>query len=105
MQLDRNIEGNEGKGKYALIKMREIPGNPQTPEELAQAIVENPQCIDFGTLGSDSEFFLIRLKDRYAEPALRAYAKAAQLLDRQWGNAVMDMANRAASHPGRRSPD
>ena len=69
MKLDRNTNPT-GKGKYAIIKMREIPGDPRTPEDLAEAIKVNPQCVDFGEEGTDSEFFVIRLKDLYAEHAL-----------------------------------
>lgn len=105
MRLDRNIN-DDGKGKYALILMREIPGNPTTPEELAQAIVENPQCIDFGSRGSDSEYFLIRLKDKYAPAALNAYAEAAKDDDNEeWGFQVQGMAHRAEKHPGKKTPD
>ncbi len=43
MKLDRN-EGATGKGKYALIKLREIPGNPRTPEDMAAAILDHPEC-------------------------------------------------------------
>lgn len=104
MELDRNIN-QDGKGKYALIKMREIPGNPTTPEELAAAILENPQCVDWGSKGSDSEFFLLRLKDKYAEPALLAYADAAADEDGVWSRRIYAMADRAANHPNKKSPD
>lgn len=105
MRLDRNTNGN-GKGKYALIKLREIPGNPSTPEELAAAILANPACVDWGERHSDGEFFLIRLKDRFAPPALHAYSKAAAEggLD-QFSLDVYAMALRAENHPGKKTPD
>jgi hypothetical protein len=31
MKLDRNIKGNEGRGKYALVKLRQALGQA-TPE-------------------------------------------------------------------------
>lgn len=104
MDLDRNVNQN-GKGKYALIKLREIPGKPQTPEELAAAILENPQCVDWGARQSDSEFFLLRLKDKYAERALAAYANAALEDDKEWAMQVRALAARAGCHPGKKVPD
>jgi len=77
MRLDRNLN-KDGKGKYALIKLRAIPGNPSTPEELAAAILAHPECVDWGERHSDSEFFVLRLKDKYAAPALLAYSNGAQ---------------------------
>lgn len=104
MQLDRDINPS-GKGKYALIKLRDIPGDPRTPEELAAAILRNPECVDFGTKGSDSEFFPIRLKDAFAPAALRSYAGAAQIHDGEYASEVMLMADRAECHTGRKLPD
>lgn len=104
MKLDRN-ECTTGKGKYALIKLREIPGDPRTPEELAEAIITNPECVDWGLKGSDSEFFLLRLKDKYAPHALHAYASAAAEDDEEWGMQVAQMAARAEHHPGKKRPD
>ena len=104
MRLDRNIN-LDGKGKYALIKLREIPGFPKTSEELAQAILEYPQCVDWGIKGSDSEFMTIRLKDKYAPAALFAYAAEAAKEDPVWAYEVEDMAKRAIHHPGKKLPD
>ena len=105
MRLDRN-ENDDGKGKYALIKLRCIPGNPQTPEELAAAILAHPECVDWGIRHSDSEFFLIRLKDKYAPTALHAYANAAALDENiDWSLDVYAMAKRAERHPGQKVPD
>ena len=104
MKLDRN-EAPTGKGKYALIKLREIPGDPQTPEELAAAILAHPECVDWGTRGSDSEFFLLRLKDKYAAPALYAYADASEEDDAEWSLQIRGMAFRATRHPGKKQPD
>lgn len=104
MKLDRT-DNKDGKGKYALIKMREIPGNPRTAEELAAAILENPQCVDWGARESDSEFFLLRLKDLNAAPALFAYAESAADTDPEWSTQVYGLAKRAERHTGKKQPD
>jgi hypothetical protein len=104
MLLDRNIS-TDGKGKYALIKLREIPGTPRTPEELAAAILAHPECVDWGGKGSDSEFFLLRLKDKWSPAALRAYHEAAVAEDMDWAFQVLALAHRAETHPGRKAPD
>lgn len=75
MKLDRNINP-DGKGKYALINLRKIPTNPQTSQELAAAILLNPEAVEFGTVGTANEFWLIKLKDMYAQAALDGYASA-----------------------------
>lgn len=104
MKLDRNIN-DTGKGKYALVLLRSIPGDPRTPEELAAAILEHPECVDFGAKGSDGEFFVLRLKDRYTPAALHAYANAAADDDEEWAMQVAQMAARAEHHPGQKAPD
>lgn len=45
MKLDRNINPS-GKGKYTVINMRKIPSFPQNAQELAAAILANPECVD-----------------------------------------------------------
>jgi hypothetical protein len=87
MKLDRNINP-DGKGKYALIKLR-----------------EKPFVVDFGDT-PDSDFFVIRLKDKYAAPALLAYSLAAREDgDIEWADEVFRLAEKAANHPGKRKPD
>lgn len=105
MKLDRNINPT-GKGKYAVINMRKIPGYPGTPEELAAAILANPECVEWGHVGAEDEFWLIKLKDRYAEPSLRSYATAAQKDDPEYAEQVFALANRAGlNSPFCKSPD
>lgn len=108
MILDRD-ENNTGKGKYALIKLREIdissaPFGSRMPAFI-NAIRDNPSVLDFGLEGSDSEFFVIRLKDKYAAPALEAYAEAAMKDDPAWGMSVYSLAAKAKAHPGKKQPD
>lgn len=49
----------------------------------------------FGEVGAPNEFFLIKLKDRYSEAALRAYADAAHPNDHEYAAAIAEMAQRA----------
>ena len=105
MELDRDSNTN-GKGKYALIKLREIEGFPQTKEKLSQSVADNPDCIDFGFKGDDSEFFVIRLKDKHATKALIAYLNSVlDDGDLQFANSMYDMINRAMNHKNKKTPD
>lgn len=108
MKLDRNIN-ESGKGKYALINLRKIPSDPRTAEELAAAIIANPECVEFGMVGSPDEFWVIKLKDRYASRALIGYAKAVDLDpegDEEYGCEVERLANRSGlAHPLCKRPD
>jgi hypothetical protein len=73
MKLDRNIT-NPRRGKYALIKLRESRLTPELccgPDE----IMVETNAIDFGDT-DDSDFFVIRLKDKFSGGALRGYANA-----------------------------
>ena len=56
MKLDRNVNQN-GRGKYALINLR-------------------TNKIEWGEVGSDDEFFVIKLKDRFSKGALKGYRQA-----------------------------
>ncbi len=94
MKLDRNINPS-GKGKYAVINLRKIPGDPRTPQELAAAILANPECVEFGAVGSQDEFFLIKLKDRYARGPLLRYAAEAYMDDPEYAAEVDAMSSRA----------
>jgi hypothetical protein len=109
MDLDRNLN-SDGKGKYALINLRKLDGNPQTAEEVAAAILRNPEAVEFGNVGTESEFFVIKLKDIHADAALRAYAD--DVLDngkpehQTYAGQVIVMANRAgAANPFCKHPD
>lgn len=99
MRMDRNIN-KSGKGKYAIVNMRKIKGDPRTPQALAKAILANPECVDFGCTHTEQEFFLIRLKDRHAQPALLAYAKSIKRTDPEFSLEVLELATR--SGPGSR---
>jgi hypothetical protein len=51
MKLDRNINPT-GKGKYALVNLRKIDGDPRTPQDMADAIKASPQSLEFGAVGA-----------------------------------------------------
>ena len=105
MKLDRNINPS-GKGKYALINLRKIPGDPRTAAELAAAIIDNPECVEFGAVGSSDEFWLIKLKDENADAALFAYAGKALAQDPEYAADVACIAQRSgANSPFCKAPD
>lgn len=97
MKLDRNLN-TSGKGKYVLINLRKLQGDPLTPQCLAAAIVESPESVEFGAVGDHDEFWLIKLKDKYAAPALQAYADAARVDDPEFADQVQEMVERAGTN-------
>ncbi len=115
MKLDRNVESNEGRGKYALILMRVMDSfRPHEvfgilPQGIKNAIrtLEKRGIISWGKEGAEDEFFVIRLKDKYAAEALFAYAKAADLDGNyEWANEVQELAMRSGTlHPNCKTPD
>lgn len=87
MKLDRNINGS-GVGKYALIKTRRLAqirswngGDGEIADQQAVedaiALLDRAGIIDWGTT-PESEFFVMRLRDKYASGALAQYASAAR---------------------------
>lgn len=95
MKLDRNINGT-GRGKYGLIKTRRLMDVIMTVREdgddneasmvklkLAMKVrnaielLEETGILDWGAAGSESEFFVIKLRDRNARAALLAYVAKA----------------------------
>ncbi len=98
MKLDRNIT-NPKRGKYALIKLRDC-----VPVRGPEGITFPVEAVDFGDT-EDSDFFVIRLKDKYARAALEAYAEAASQDDLEYGHEVYKLAQMALSHPNRKRPD
>lgn len=103
MKLDRNINGN-GRGKYALLLLRQIDNfiRPDDPfQRVNQRIVdalrtlEDAGIIDWGLQGTESEFMVFRLKDRYAAEALEAYANEAGRFDPEYADEIREMADRA----------
>jgi len=132
MKLDRNINGT-GRGKYGLVNNRKIaeiaglaadairdqsngltisPGQRETVQidaEISCAIrsLEYLGVIDWGPAGTASEFFVIKLRDRHAGPALAAYAdNAAVHGDQEYAGEVLALAERAGvDSPFCKKPD
>lgn len=50
--------------------------------------------VDFGEQ-DDNAFFVIRLKDQFAAPALIAYAREAMQWDREYASEVVELAMRS----------
>lgn len=104
MKLDRN-SNPDGRGKYALIKLRdtdaplEMVKRAVTPDRLA------PLPVDLGDT-PETEFFVIRLKDKYAAPALHAYADAVlKDNDIDYAFDIRCLANRSSRCTNKRNPD
>jgi len=101
MKLDRNIT-KPRRGKYALIKLRQSRLTPELCCGPSEIMVET-EAIDFGCDGED--FFVIRLKDKYAPDALRAYARAASADDIEYAKEIDQLALNAENHPNKKRPD
>lgn len=108
MKLDRNVN-EDGCGKYALVLMREVATTPRSPdaqEEVRKALdtLLGAGVLDYGD-SEESEFFVIRLKDKFAAPALIAYANEAQYVDSEYAKEVYALARTSIQHPSRKQPD
>ena len=105
MKLDRNINP-DGRGKYALVKLRTKIPDPEDAQQVQRAvnIMMKNNVLDLGNT-PDTEFFVIRLKDKYAAPALHAYARAAQEDDLEYAAEISMLAVTAEHHPSQRRPD
>ena len=99
MKLDRNINP-DGSGKYALINLR-------------------TQKIEWGNTPA-TEFFVIKIKDRFAEQAFHGYIKAIRdyirknpdnLSDKELNSLeeykveIMGLRLKAKFHPDMKTPD
>lgn len=75
---------------------------PTLAPEVAQAIktLEEAGALEWGRTGAPDEFFLIKLKDKYAKHALEQYAAAVGSDDPEYSDAVFDLSKRS----GKNSP-
>jgi uncharacterized membrane-anchored protein len=108
MKLDRNDPANMGAGKYALINMRRYRALDAEAAREARDMLGRLDAlgiIDKGAKGDTDEFFVIKLKDKYAPAALTAYANAAVDDDKEWATQVLALASRAEHHPDKKTPD
>lgn len=93
MRLDRN-QGSSRRGKYALLKLRDMPADDKIDSALT--VLEQAGVLDWGAVQTESEFFVIRLRDLYAHDALSAYATAAAFdHNDEWADEVRELASRA----------
>jgi hypothetical protein len=111
MKLDRNLSDN-GRGKYALLLLRRLQNFEagtfgELAPQIASAIetLDKAGLLDWGITGTESEFFVTRLKDRYAAPSLYAYANAAAGEDPEWAAEVSALARVAEASPWQQRPD
>lgn len=108
MKLDRNSPDHKGQGKYALIRMRRVVAlrdsqredDKQAKRDLADALdtLEKLGIVEWGAPGSADEFFVIKLKDQYADAGLRSYSAAAGVDDPEYAQEVLDLARRAGRY-------
>lgn len=115
MKMDRNIDGNDGCGKYLLVNLRklnELCGHPSTFNRWTPAVqqaldtLEEVGVLQWGRTGSEDEFFLLKLKDRHAKPALEAYAASILPHDMEFSDEVAELAKRAGiDSPFCKEPD
>lgn len=113
MKLDRNINAN-GRGKYALLKLRMLddftdPSDPfqEVAKPIADAIatLDRAGILDWGNT-PETEFFLMRLKDKYAGSGLYGYANAAHIDDPEYAEEIEGLARRAGpTNPFCKKPD
>lgn len=111
MKMDRNIN-TDGQGKYALLRLRTLdqyrPDSIMDDSPVFDAItlLETEGILDWGNVGTESEFFVIRLKDRNARAALTAYADSIRPRDSEFAGQVDTMAARSGElSPFCKDPD
>lgn len=113
MKLDRNVNGT-GRGKYGLVynrRLKEIIGpigdsrNAANMDEVnamkvreAIKLLEEEGVITWGLPNTESEFFVIKLRDRFAHVALVAYAQVAHWIDAEYAKDVRELADRAGPY-------
>ena len=99
MRLDRNIGD---AGKYALVRMRDLTSDMRG----ALDALATGGVVDMASAGDQDEFFAIKLKDKYAQAALLAYADAAEADDPEYAADVRELAARAGpASPWCKRPD
>lgn len=116
MKLDRNVIAAPA-GKYALIKIRRLAeirswnGGEgeifdQEAVEQALALLERAKIIDWCDT-PETEAFVIRLKDEFAQNALFAYSLAADVAgESEYASEVRALSKRSGvGHPHCRRPD
>lgn len=105
MRLDRNFKPNR-VGKYALLKLRNMSDKtPNLDVDAALRTLDEHGILDWGNT-DETEFFVIRLKDKYAAAALAGYASKAREDDPEYAYDIAELADRAGeNHPNCKKPD
>lgn len=111
MKLDRNVN-SDGRGKYALLKLRALKNATGSDLKAAGEAFDTLArlgVLDWGNEGTESEFMVMRLKDKYAYRGLMGYFKAVTLeddCDFEYAQEILDMAKRAGPFsPWCKKPD
>jgi hypothetical protein len=102
MKLDRNLNP-DGRGKYALLKLRRTALPLSEIRNRINGCIGG-QILQFGD-NPDTEFFVIKLIDKFAGPALRAYAEAARSEDPEYAAEIDALALSAESRTFKKMPD
>lgn len=107
MKLDRNVNGT-GLGKYGLINNRRLQtlladGSSGDLENAIQ-LLQGSGIIEWGAVGTEDEFFVIKLRDESALPALASYAEHTS--DNDFSRDVFELAARSGPNsPFCKKPD
>ena len=103
MKLDRNINP-DGTGKYALRELLKLEAQKDFSATTSVSALAMQGIVDHGGT-PETDFFVIRLKDKYAAAALTAYANAANKDDPEYAAEIHHLAQIAANYPNKRKPD
>jgi hypothetical protein len=114
MKMDRNTNP-DGSGKYALLNMRKLKQKQtlnrkdfdlQRRIDAALATLREIGVLEMGNVGTETEFFPIKLKDVHSHAALIAYANHAAIEQPEFAKDVLEMATRAGvNNPWCKLPD
>lgn len=97
MKMDRNIN-DDGCGKYALLNLRRMAKHDTPEVRAALDVLTKAGAIEWGVIGEEDEFFVIKLKDINAPGGLSGYANEADKTDREWAEDVRSMLPRAGTN-------
>ena len=113
MKLDRNVNVDK-RGKYAIINFRtDVKGFEGWQSALTNICrnrlqmftVVPREAVELGE-SLETEFFVIKLKDKYAQAALTAYATAAAEDDEEYAQEIRALATRSGpNRPLCKKPD
>lgn len=108
MKLDRKINGSGG-GKYGLVRNRRLAeirawsgGDGEIAYQLAVeeavALLERAGVIEWGYPEAESEFFVVKLRDKYAHAALYSYYRLARFDDVEYAEDIHELAFRSGPY-------